>query len=200
MQVAKRVSVWSGFSVVLMAAVLAMVLGTTNQSSSVVAAPGGWTLDKVHTAVYFKIDHLGMSYTYGRFNEYDGTFSSDPLAFDFSVAAKSVDTHHEKRDDHIRNADFLNVKQFPVIRLESKEVTPQSDGMFEVMAHLTLHGVTKPVTMMVKKMGEGDDPWGNTRIGYSTEFTIDRTDFGMDKMIGPVGKEITLMISWEGTK
>ena len=159
-----------------------------------------YKLDPSHAAVVFKIKHLEYSYTYGFFKEISGRFTTgDKPSFEFTAKTQSLDTGFAKRDEHLRSPDFLNAKQFPVITFKSTGV--ESDGdLLHLTGDLSLHGVTQSITVDLKKMGEGDDPWGNYRTGYSTQFTIKRSDFGMDKMLDMVGDEVTLMVSFEGTR
>jgi len=165
-----------------------------------------WELDTAHTGLVFEIGHLGMSRTYGRFNTIEGdfAFSADDLAgssFSFTVQAKSVDTGHEKRDNHLRSPDFLNVRQYPEITFKSTKIEPGDESnTFKLTGDLTLHGTTKTITVDLVKLGEGKDPWGNERIGFETEFSIKRSDYGMDKMLNAVGDEVELQLSFEGTK
>ncbi len=159
-----------------------------------------YKLDPSHAAVVFKITHLGLSYTFGWFNEVSGSFTTgDDPAFEFTVKTASVNTNFPKRDEHLRNPDFFNAKQFPVITFKSTGVKKDGD-ILHVTGDMTLHGVTRSITVNLKKMGEADDPWGNHRAGYATKFTIKRSDYGMDKMLELVGDEVTLMVSFEGIR
>ena len=159
-----------------------------------------YDLDPAHTSIVFKIKHLGISSVYGRFNEVEGAIStgSSP-SFQFTVKTDSVDTNNKKRDDHLRSPDFFNAKQFPVITFKSTEVHAHGDKL-HVTGDLALHGVTKHIEVNLKKLGEAEMPKGTHRVGFETTFTLKRTDFGMDKMIGPAGDEVTLLISFEGTR
>ncbi len=184
----------------LIAACIFSVLAT----SSPAIAADQYALDPAHAAVVFRIEHLGMSYTYGRFNHVQGKTTVDaqnPSASSFSLTIKSdsIDTGLKKRDDHLRSPDFFNVKQFPVITFQSTAVHATDDG-YRVTGDLLLHGVTKSVTVELTKMGQGDDPWGNYRIGFATELTIKRSDFGMTNMPEAVGDDVHLMISFEGLR
>ncbi len=159
-----------------------------------------WQVDAVHTSVVFKVKHLDISNFYGRFNEINGSLDTgDNASFDFTVPVASIDTNNTKRDDHLRSPDFFNAKQFPTINFKGSSITPNDNGM-ELKGELTLHGVTKPLTVQMNKIGEGEDQRGSHRIGLETTFTIKRSDFGMDQMIGPVGDEVTLTISIEAIR
>ncbi len=174
------------------------------------AAPGAraeaqqYGLDTTHTAFVFSIKHLGMSYTYGRFNDVKGEIAIDPdnpgaCNFFFSIGTDSVDTGLQKRDDHLRSPDFFNAKQFPVITFKTGKVEAAENG-YRVTGVLSLHGVAKTITIDLEKLGEGKDPWGNYRIGFATMLKIKRSDYGMTNMMEAVGDEVKLMISFEGIK
>ena len=156
------------------------------------------------TSVYFKIPHLGLSWTYGRFNDTAGNFSVDAAApaktnFVLTVKTDSVDTGNGKRDEHLRSPDFLNAKQFPVMSFTSTQVKP-IDGGYEVQGDFTMHGVTKPISFVLKGGKKAELPPGVHRTGFSTELLLHRSDFGMDKMLEAVGDEIKVAISFEGVK
>lgn len=163
-----------------------------------------YVLDNDHTAIIFGIKHLNMSYTYGRFNDVEGQFMLDAdtpsnSSFKITVKTRSIDTGLKKRDDHLRSPDFFNANQFPVITFETTGVKAASNG-YRVSGKLSLHGVTKPITLYAQKLGEGDDPWGNYRAGFATELTLKRSDYGMTNMPEAVGDEVKLMISFEGLR
>lgn len=166
-------------------------------STSAMAAD--YKVDPAHSFVTFEIGHLGVSTTVGSFNEFEGSFS---LADDgksgnaaFTIQAASVDTNHEARDKHLRSPDFLDVKQFPTITFKSTSF----DGE-ELKGDLTIHGVTKPVTFEVEKVGEGDDPWGGYRAGFEASATIQRSEFGVSYFIPGVTDETELDVFIEGIR
>ena len=164
-----------------------------------------YTVDPVHTAALFKIKHVGVSYTYGRFNDVSGTVTLDaanPAAskVEIAIQAGSVDTHSEKRDAHLASPDFFDAKQYATLGFVSTTFKKVDDATYEVAGNFTLHGVTKPLTITVKKIGEGKDPWGGYRIGFESTFTIKRSDFGMSKMLEAVGDEVMVTFSTEAIK
>jgi polyisoprenoid-binding protein YceI len=164
-----------------------------------------YTVDPVHTAALFKIKHVGVSYTYGRFNDVSGTVAFDaanPAAskVEIAIQAGSVDTHSEKRDAHLASPDFFDSKQYATLGFVSTAFKKVDDATYEVAGNFTLHGVTKPLTITVKKIGEGKDPWGGYRIGFESTFTIKRSDFGMTKMLEAVGDEVAVTFSTEAIK
>jgi len=188
-------------------------LSVANASSEAGRLPGATTasaetynVDGTHTSVVFRVEHLGVSHFYGRFNEVSGTFSLDEedpssSSIDMTVVAESVDTNSTRRDNHLRSPDFFNAKQFPEITFTSTDVSKDSYGNFVVEGDFTLLGVTKPVTVKVRKTGEGETPMGQ-RAGFETTFEIDRSAYGMSWGIdnGALGDEVRLMVAVEGTK
>jgi len=164
-----------------------------------------YDIDMYHSSVLFKVNHLGASNFYGRFNDISGTVVFDDKnpsksSVSITVKADSVDTNSKKRDDHLKSPDFFNSKQFPLITFKSKKVEKVNDKTFKVTGDLSIHGVTKQVSFNFNKTGEGKNPKGQKIAGGETSFTIKRSDFGMDYMQGPgmLGDDITLILSFEG--
>jgi polyisoprenoid-binding protein YceI len=187
----------------LLAVAGALVLLATS-GGSVLRAADSYELDPAHTAVSFKIAHLGLSWTHGRFNDVSGRFvidSAEPTqsAFELSLKADSVDTGNEKRDEHLRSPDFFNVKQFPTATFKSTSVKAIQGGL-EVTGDFTLHGKTKSITFPLSGGKTAEFPPGVKRIGYSSQFKLKRSDFGMDKMPGAIGDEVYVSVSFEGVK
>jgi polyisoprenoid-binding protein YceI len=181
--------------------ILAVILGLLGISAH---AADTFKIDPVHSSVIFSAMHLGVANFYGRFNDVSGTVvfdKADPSksSVDLTIPVESVDTHNEKRDQHLKSPDFFNAKQFPVITFKSKTVESSGDT-YKVTGDFTLHGVTKPVTLEIKKGGEGQGAQGEIRGGGEARFTIKRSDFGMAFMQGPVGDEINIIVSLEGVK
>jgi polyisoprenoid-binding protein YceI len=162
-----------------------------------------YLVDGMHAGVNFKISHLGLSWVYGRFNDFSGGFTldSDPgkCSFNLSIKTDSIDTNNKKRDDHLRSPDFFNAKQFPAITFKSTAVKAVKDG-YEVTGDLTMHGVTKSVSFALLGGRKAEFPKGVQRTGFSTELTIKRSEFGMDKFTDGVSDEVPISISFEGTK
>ncbi|MDI9244852.1 YceI family protein [Marinobacter sp. CHS3-4] len=159
-----------------------------------------------HQFITFKISHLGYSWLYGRFNNFDGEFVYDaenPANSSVSVTVEtaSVDSNHAERDKHIRSDDFLDVDEFSEATFTSKRVEVGEDGEADIIGDLTLHGVTKEVTLDVEMVGHGADPWGGYRMGFEaeTEFYLD--DFGISyEKLGKASREVELIISVEGIR
>ncbi len=164
-----------------------------------------YTVDPMHSGVTFKISHLGLSWVHGRFDDLAGQFTVDPqnasnCSFEFEAKTESVDTNNRKRDDHLRSPDFFNAKQFPAITFKSTSVRPGQNG-YEVTGDLTLHGVTKPVTFLLSGGKTAEFPKGVHRTGYSAEFSINRTEFGIGiKFAGALADVVHIEISFEGTQ
>lgn len=187
-----KVQVWA------IAAVATLSLGVAS-----LRAADTYELDPAHTSITFKITHLKISTVNGRFNNPTGKFVIDSnlekSSLNVEVAAESVDTGISKRDEHLRSPDFFDLKKFPKISFESTAFKATATG-FAIDGKITLHGVTKPVTITLTKTGEGKDPWGGFRVGYETTFKVNRSDYGMDYMQGVVGDEVTLTVNIEAVK
>jgi len=181
----------------LAAAGLAFSL-TASDARSEDGAPE-FELDTAHTSVVFAADHGGFSKTFGMFREFEGGFAlgANPR-FGFTVPVKSIFTNNKKRDQHLLSPDFFNAAEHPTITFKSTKVNVTDTG-YEVTGDLTLHGVTKPVTLNFEKLKEGDF-MGSYRVGFMVNFTLKRSDYGMDNMIGPVGDDVEMWISFEGTR
>jgi polyisoprenoid-binding protein YceI len=168
-------------------------------------AADSYKADPVHSSVVFKIKHMNTSYSWGRFNDISGTFALDEQnpaqsQLNFQVKTASVDTGNPARDRHIKSPDFLNAVQFSTITFKSKSVSAAGKDAYEVSGDLTLHGVTKPVTVKLNKTGAGTDPRRRPIAGIEATFTLKRSEFGMTNMVGPIGDEVWLNVSVEGGK
>jgi len=196
---------------------VAAVAGALVFAQAAVTPAATYVLDNSHTSIIFGINHFGYSVTYGRFNEAMGQFvwdDANPSANNFQVAIKtaSVDTNDEKRDGHLRGPDFFNANQYPQITFVTTKAIdfhqkPRPDGASHTLTgNLTMHGVTKEITLPVKKLGEGPGPYGKYRMGFYCETTLKRSDYGMANMIPAegsqkgIGDEIAVTISFEGIR
>lgn len=165
-----------------------------------------YKVDPVHTTAIFRIKHLGVTYFYGRFNETTGSFTLNTenpceMSFDVQIKTASVDTNSVNRNNHLKSPDFFNAKQFPTISFKSKSVQSSGENMYSVAGDLTLHGVTKPITVQMEFVGQGDKgPRSGYRAGFDVTFTIKRSDFGMNYMQGMLGDEVTIMVGLEGVR
>nr|WP_318382065.1 YceI family protein [uncultured Enterobacter sp.] len=185
----------------LLGLTLGALLFTTG---SAVAAEYKIDKEGQHAFVNFRIQHLGYSWLYGTFKDFDGSFSfdeKDPSAdkVNVTINTNSVDTNHAERDKHLRSADFLNVAKFPQATFVSTGVKKEGDGL-DITGDLTLNGVTKPVTLDAKLIGQGDDPWGGVRAGFEAVGKIKLKDFGITTDLGPASQDVELVISVEGVR
>jgi len=167
--------------------------------------PGTYRIDSVHTSVLFRINHLKIANLYGRFNEISGTVvvnHEDPQAseVDLQVKADSIDTKNEMRDKHLKSAEFFDVEKYPLITFKGRYARKISGNRYEIKGNLTLHGVTRPLTVKVRYTGAGQGMQGEYRAGFETTFTIKRSDFGMKTLLGPVGDEVRITVSGEGVR
>lgn len=159
-----------------------------------------------HAFVQFKINHLGYSYILGTFDDFTGTFNYDPenpaqSSVNATVDVASLDSNHAERDKHILSGDFLDASQYPQATFESTGFEPTGEGQGKLTGNLTLHGVTKPVTLDVSHLGGGEDPWGNYRQGFEGTTTLNLGDFGIDmSKFPPVMQDLQLYVVFEGIR
>jgi len=175
-------------------------------AAAVPAVAGSYAIDPVHSSAVFQAKHFGVSNFYGVFTEMSGTIVYDPekpeaSSIEIEIAADSVDTRNEKRDDHLKSPDFLNAAQFPVISFKSTKVEPIGDDKFEVTGTLTLHGVSREITVTAEKTGQGKHPQsGKELVGFETRFTVDRTEHDMSFMAGPISEDVGFILAVEAGK
>ena len=183
---------------------LRLVLGLALGSIAAVSHAADYDIDTAHSFVEFRIKHLGYSWLYGRFNRFSGHFSYDAdnpqaSAISVSIDPASVDTNHAERDKHLRGTDFLDVTKYPDATFESTKYTGDAkSGTLEGM--LTLHGVTRPISIQLEKLGEGSDPWGGYRAGFIGTTTLTRRDFGISYNLGPASETMELELGIEGIR
>jgi polyisoprenoid-binding protein YceI len=142
---------------------------------------GTWQVDPIHSSVEFHVKHLGIATVKGQFKVFEGTLTVDENGARASgtVDVASVDTREPQRDDHLRSADFFEVESFPQIAFQSTAIRALDDEQFEIDADLTIHGVTRSVTLKAVFEGTETDPQGNERVGVSAAAQINRSDYGM---------------------
>ncbi|NTW87932.1 MAG: YceI family protein [Desulfobulbaceae bacterium] len=144
-----------------------------------------WNIDADHSNVGFSVSHLMVSHVKGNFNKYSGVVDIDDKDItkskvDVTIDASSINTNVQKRDEHLKSADFFDVAKYPTLTFVSKKWTKASGGVVKVFGDLTIHGVTKTVVLSVNPFSkEIKDPWGNTRRGTSASTIINRKDFGL---------------------
>ncbi len=165
-----------------------------------------YEIDTAHSMIIFRAKHNGITYNYGRFNEFTGEITMDAdvsnNTVEFEVKASSIDTGNEKRDQHLRSSDFFSAKQFPVITFKSTKVSAKEgkEDVLEVTGDLELHGVKKSVTVDVEITGRGQGRQGESLIGFESTFTIQRSEFGMTYGMGSVSDDIRITVSIEAAQ
>lgn len=171
-------------------------------------SPGAWAaeykVDLSHAFIQFEISHLGFSTLVGRFNDFEGGFTWDKAnpasaSIEVRVNTASIDSNWAERDKHLRGDEFLDVEQYPTAVFKSTKYHGDASGG-RMDGTLTLHGVTKPVTLDVKVIGEGDDPWGGYRAGFAAKTSINRGDFGISYNLGPAAETMTFDLFIEGIR
>ncbi len=158
-----------------------------------------------HASVQFKIQHLGFSWLWGRFNTFEGNFSYDPKSPDKSkinviINTASLDSNHAERDKHLRSDDFLDVKKFPKATFVSKKITFSDENNAVVTGDFTLKDVTRTISFPISKVGEGKDPWGSYRVGFTGETTLKLTDYNITYDLGPASTHVDMTLNIEGIK
>lgn len=148
------------------------------------AAMERYDVDLDHSTVEFRVAHMVVSKTTGRFMDYSGFIEMDPeamtvKAIEAVIKTASVNTNHQKRDTHLRTADFFNVEQYPTMTFKMTSYRKTGDD-YTAVGDLTLLGVTKAITLVGKFNGVTKDPWGNIRAGFTAEGKLNRKDFGMN--------------------
>jgi polyisoprenoid-binding protein YceI len=186
------------------------VLLTAVLTAAPALAADSYSFDKAHSTVGFQVRHI-FTMVGGAFKEFEGTISVDHAtpaasAVEFTIQTASIDTREPKRDAHLRSADFFDVATHPTITFKSSAIKPAGGDLYEVSGQLTMHGVTKSVTLPVRFMGEGKDPWGNEKMGFQLETTLNRKDYGinwnqtLDKGALMLGDEVKVQVSVEANK
>ncbi len=170
-------------------------------------AASKYEIDSVHSSVIFRAKHMGVTYNYGRFNEFSGNITLDNTDIsksmvEFEVKTASVDTGNAKRDQHLRSPDFFNAKQFPVITFKSTNVSAKSgkENMLEVTGDFNLHGVKKSITIDVEITGEKKSKQVGEIIGFHSTFNINRSEYGFDFALDAVNDDIQITVSVEASK
>ncbi len=171
-----------------------------------------YDLDQTHFSIVFSVSHMNMSYTYGMFRQAQARVVLDHenaanMQFQMAIKADSIDTNNAQRDTHLKGVDFFDVASFPDITFESTSVVlvPQSDqpGInYQVTGNLTMHGVTRQVTLPIRLLGEGPSLDGKPHAGFITQTELKRSEFGMTKFLenNTVGDAIAITVSFEGIK
>ena len=176
------------------------------------AAPESYTLDPYHTYPHFAADHFGVSTMWGRFDRSSGKFTIDRTAktgsLELIVETASLSSgdgdkgsRPRSRDEHLRSADFFNVAEFPRMTYRAAEIKFSGDSPVEVAGHVTLLGVTRPLTLKVERWTCRDHPFSKKPMcGGNASGAIKRSDFGMKYALPAVGDEVRLYVEFEGYK
>jgi polyisoprenoid-binding protein YceI len=152
------------------------------------SAPGTvttWNLDPAHSVAEFKVKHMMISNVKGSFNGLSGVLQLDETDYthstvEVSIPVASLKTGDDQRDAHLKSADFFDVEKFPTLSFKSTNIDSTGGADYAVTGELTLHGVTRPITLAVEDVSQpSKDPWGNLRIGFSGSTKINRKDFGL---------------------
>jgi polyisoprenoid-binding protein YceI len=170
-----------------------------------------WDFDKVHSSINFAVRHLMVSKVRGVFHDWTGSLELDhddltKSKVDVTVQVASIDTKEEKRDAHLKSADFFDVEKFPTMTFKSTKIEKVSAEEVNMHGDLTLAGVTKQVVLKTEVSGIQKDPWGGTRTGFSATTSIDREDFGLKWNAAleaggvVVGKKVEIHIEIEAIK
>ena len=157
-----------------------------------------------HAFIEWRIQHLGYSWLYGRFNDFEGTFEYEDgqiedASVEVTIDMASLDSNHAERDKHLRGDDFFDVGEYPQASFESTGIESTDDG-FVITGDLTMRGVTKEVEIEAEKVGEGEDPWGGYRAGFHGTTTLTLKDFGIDYDLGPASTTAEVTLSVEGIR
>jgi polyisoprenoid-binding protein YceI len=156
------------------------------QRTTTTTAPttGTFAIDKTHSEVGFQVRHL-LTRVRGHFPDFDGTVQFDEAhpeqsSLTLTINAASIDTGAPDRDGHLRGDDFFAVEKFPVITFTTSTVTAKGAGRFDIEGTLTIRGTGRQLTVPVVYLGAATDPWGNARLGFEGEVTVNRKDFGLN--------------------
>lgn len=186
---------------------LSLVAGTLISLTSSQAYGAQYKVDTAgaHAFINFKIKHLGYSWLHGRFNTFDGQFSydaskSNDAAISIEIDTASIDSNHAERDKHLRGKDFLNVSKYPKATFTSTNIKFENEQKGVVTGMFTLHGVTKPISFSVEKVGEGQDPWGGYRAGFMGQTSLKLADYGIDYDLGPASTHVDIELHIEGIR
>lgn len=164
----------------------AILISATVLAAAAPAAADTWTVDTSHSGAYFSVKHMMVTNVRGQFRDVKGSVEFDGkslagLTVQATIDASTIDTRDDKRDEHLRSADFFDVANHPTIEFKSKKAVPAGEGKIKLVGDLTMRGVTKEVTLDVEGPTPAvQDPWGNTRVGATATTTINRKEFGIN--------------------
>jgi len=162
---------------------------------------GDYAIEPVHTRILFSLSHLGFTTWYGDFTHASGVAKIDPAhpaasSVEVSVPVASISTTNATLDGELKGSDWFDAAKFPTMTFKSRQITVTGPDAGEIVGDLTLHGVTRPLTLSVKFHGAGSNPLTHAyTAGFDATGSIERSDFGVAKYVPMVGDEVTLMIS-----
>ncbi|MEB3100070.1 YceI family protein [Ferviditalea candida] len=143
-----------------------------------------WSVDPAHSNIDFSVRHMMIAKVKGAFETFTAEVDADPedlttAGIRFTIDAASINTREKDRDAHLRSADFFDAEKFPNITFQSRSIAKKAEGEYEVTGDLTIRDVTRSETFTVTYEGTGKDPWGNERVGFSGNGSVNRSDFGL---------------------
>ncbi len=182
-----------------------IILAAILFASTAVYSQANWQLDNSHSSINFGVTHMGISTTTGSFTDFSGSFTASKedmsdANIEFSINTKSITTGFEGRDEHLNADDFFHTEKFDKITFTSASFSKGKDGAYTLNGKMTMKDVTKEVTFKVMMGGVIQDPYGNTRAGFTATTIIDRTDFGVSGAQGGVGNEVNITVNVEFIK
>jgi len=186
------------------------VLAASIALATPVQAGETYSFDRAHTNVGFQVRHIYTNVS-GKFTDFAGTIQVDRAkpessTVEFTIQAASIDTSEQRRDQHLRSADFFDVANHPTITFKSTSIKANGKDSWLVTGDFTMHGVTKSIVLPVTLLGEGKDPMGNEKMGLETGLTLNRKDYGLNwnralETGGVlVGEEVKVQIAIEANK
>ena len=160
---------------------------TTQTATATTTAPIGlqtYDIDPAHSEATFAVRHL-ITKVRGRFSDFAGSIAFDHTApanstVNFTIQSASIDTNQTDRDAHLRSGDFFDTEKYPAITFVSTGIAARGDDQYEVTGDFTIRDVTRRITLPVSFLGTAMDPWGNERIAFEAEYTLNRKDYGLN--------------------
>jgi polyisoprenoid-binding protein YceI len=170
-----------------------------------------WIVDPTHSAIEFSVKHMMIAKVKGSFNKFEASILANPsdltnAEIDFTVDVASIDTRNADRDNHLRSADFFDVEKNPTLTFKSTKIVKTDEDEYDVTGNVTLNGVTQEETFNITFEGQGKDPWGNEKAGFSGKGKVKRSDYGLTYNAALetggvlIGDQITLTIEIEAAK
>ena len=171
----------TAFNSIITIALLAL---TSLSASAQLSVAQTWGFDKTHSQIKFAVTHLVISEVEGEFTSFEGKVVSESEDFsgasvEFSAQVSSIDTENEQRDGHLQSPDFFNAAEYPTLSFVSSSFEKKSGNKYELKGELTMHGVTKPITLDVTYGGTVKDPYGNTKAGFKLRGELSRFEYGL---------------------